>query len=137
MGAVSGDSRALATAELRHDLGSAWNGRWQAVAFVDSAHVEVNKTVWVAGTNSALSGAGVGLNWAGPNHCLPLAGRVEDFCLQVSASCRAHKRNTAQRRCLLIDDRDRLVLLLLAGFEWRFSTPSERAQGTKPQQCKY
>jgi len=38
------------------------------VAFIDSAHVTVNRNVWVAGTNSArLSGAGVGLNWAGPN----------------------------------------------------------------------
>lgn len=68
MGAVSGDTGYLGTAEFRHDLGSAWDGQWQAVAFIDSAHVTVNKTVWVAGTNSAtLSGAGVGLNWAGPN----------------------------------------------------------------------
>ena len=38
------------------------------MAFVDSEHVTVNKTVRVAGVNSArLSGAGVGLNWAGPN----------------------------------------------------------------------
>lgn len=68
VGALSGDTGYLATAEFRHDLGSAWNGRWQAVAFVDTARVTVNKNVWVAGTNSAtLSGAGVGLNWAGPN----------------------------------------------------------------------
>ena len=69
-GALSGDTGYLGTAELRHDLGSAWNGRWQAVAFVDTARVTVNKNVWpgvTAGTNSAtLSGAGVGLNWAGP-----------------------------------------------------------------------
>ncbi|MDO8436923.1 MAG: ShlB/FhaC/HecB family hemolysin secretion/activation protein [Nitrosomonadaceae bacterium] len=65
---ISGDTGYLATAELRYDLGSVWNGRWQAVAFVDTARVTVNKNVWVAGTNSAiLSGAGVGLNWAGPN----------------------------------------------------------------------
>lgn len=39
-----------------------------AVAFIDSAQVEVNKTTWAAGTNSAvLSGAGVGLNWSGPD----------------------------------------------------------------------
>lgn len=68
MGAVAGDTGYLGTAELRHDLGSAWNGQWQAVAFVDSAKVTVNKTAWAPGTNSAtLSGAGVGLNWAGPN----------------------------------------------------------------------
>ena len=68
MGAVSGDSGYVGTAELRHDLGLAWHGQWQAVAFIDSAHVTVNKNVWVAGANSAtLSGAGVGLNWAGPD----------------------------------------------------------------------
>lgn len=69
MGAVSGDTGYLLTAEFRHDFGQAWERRqWQVVAFVDSAHVTVNKTAWVAGTNSAtLSGAGVGLNWAGPN----------------------------------------------------------------------
>lgn len=67
MGALSGDSGYLGTVELRHDLGSAW-GQWQAVAFVDSAHVTVNHSTWAAGDNSAtLSGAGVGLNWAGPS----------------------------------------------------------------------
>lgn len=66
MGAVSGDTGYLGTIEFRHNLGTAWQGQWQAVAFVDSAHVTVNKNTWVAGTNSAtLSGAGVGLNWAG------------------------------------------------------------------------
>ena len=68
VGALSGDTGYLGTAEFRHDLGSGWNGRWQAVAFVDTARVTVNKNVWVAGTNSAtLSGAGVGLNWEGLN----------------------------------------------------------------------
>jgi len=68
MGAVSGDTGYLGTAEFRHELGQAWACQWQAVAFVDSAQVTVNKTVWVAGPNSAdLSGAGVGLNWARPN----------------------------------------------------------------------
>lgn len=67
MGAISGDSGYLGIAEFRHNLGTAWQGQWQAVAFVDSAHVTVNKSVWVAGENSArLSGVGVGLNWAGP-----------------------------------------------------------------------
>jgi hemolysin activation/secretion protein len=68
VGALSGDTGYLATAELRRDLGTAWNGRWQAVAFVDTAHITVNKDTWVAGKNSAtLSGAGIGLNWAGTN----------------------------------------------------------------------
>lgn len=67
IGAIAGDTGYLATVEFRQDLGSD-HGRWQALAFIDSAHVKVNKTAWVAGTNSAtLSGAGVGLNWAGPN----------------------------------------------------------------------
>lgn len=65
-GAVAGDTGYLASIELRHTLDLAWGGQWQAVAFVDSAHVTINENAWVAGTNSAtLSGAGVGLNWAG------------------------------------------------------------------------
>jgi len=68
MGAISGDSGYLGIAEFRHVLGMALQGQWQAVVFVDSAQVTVNKTVWAAGENSArLSGAGVGINWAGPN----------------------------------------------------------------------
>jgi len=67
MGAVSGDTGYWLTAEFRRDLGRAWQGQWQAVAFVDSASVKVNKNTWAAGENSAaLTGAGVGFNWAGP-----------------------------------------------------------------------
>jgi hemolysin activation/secretion protein len=67
-GAIAGDTGYAGTVEFRHDLGSLWHGHWQAAAFVDSARVTVNKTTWAAGTNSAtLSGAGVGLIWAGPN----------------------------------------------------------------------
>jgi len=63
---VSGDTGVLGTIELRHNVGAGWGGQWQAVAFVDSARVTVNKNTWVAGTNSArLSGAGLGLNWTG------------------------------------------------------------------------
>ena len=68
MGAVSGDAGSLLTAEFRRDMGQVLQGQCQAVAFVDSAHVTVNQNVWVAGANSAtLTGAGVGLNWAGQN----------------------------------------------------------------------
>jgi len=57
----------LTTVELRHALGTAWGGQWQAVAFVDAARLTVNKSAWILGMNSAnLSGAGVGMNWAGP-----------------------------------------------------------------------
>ena len=65
MGSVSGDEGYLGTVELRHGLGYL-RGQWQVVAFYDSEHVTVNKTVWVAGANSAtLSGGGVGLDWTG------------------------------------------------------------------------
>jgi hemolysin activation/secretion protein len=68
MGAVAGDSGYVGSVEWRHDLGQAWRGQWQALVFIDSAHVTVNKNTWVAGTNSAtLSGAGAGLAWAGPD----------------------------------------------------------------------
>jgi len=68
MGSISGDSGYLGTAEFRRNLGSAWKGQWQAVAFVDSAHITVNQTTWITGENSAtLSGVGVGLNWAESN----------------------------------------------------------------------
>ena len=67
VGAVSGDSGYFVSAEYRRELGSAWGGQWQAVAFIDSASVTVNRNLWVAGENSAnLSGAGIGLNWNGP-----------------------------------------------------------------------
>jgi hemolysin activation/secretion protein len=67
-GAVSGDSGYRAVVELRHDLGAFLGGQWQATAFVEGAHVTVNRNTWVAGANSAtLSGAGVGLDWSGPN----------------------------------------------------------------------
>jgi hemolysin activation/secretion protein len=66
-GALSVDTAYLATAELQHALGTAWGVQWQAVAFVDTAHVTVNDNTWGVGTNSAtFSGAGVGINWTGP-----------------------------------------------------------------------
>jgi hemolysin activation/secretion protein len=67
MGALSGDSGILASAEFRHDLLVIWRGPLQAIAFADSEHVTINHTVWATGPNNAtLNGAGVGLNWAGP-----------------------------------------------------------------------
>jgi hemolysin activation/secretion protein len=68
MGAASGDSGYSETVELRHDFRSYAHGQWQAVTFIDGAHVVVNHTPWTTGTNAAtLSGAGVGLNWLGPD----------------------------------------------------------------------
>ena len=72
IGVLTGDEGILGTVEWRHDLGSLWNGDWQAVAFVDSESVTINRSLWVgasaAGSNTAtLSGAGVGMNWSTQN----------------------------------------------------------------------
>ncbi|MEX8520577.1 MAG: ShlB/FhaC/HecB family hemolysin secretion/activation protein [Leptothrix sp. (in: b-proteobacteria)] len=69
MGAVSGDTGTFGSAEFRHALGMPWPGRWETIAFIDSAHMTVNKNPWATGSNSAsLSGAGFGLNWSGQDH---------------------------------------------------------------------
>jgi hemolysin activation/secretion protein len=68
VGAVSGDNGYTGTVELRHDLDASGDNRWQAIAFIDSAHVQINKDVWpgVTGNNGVtLSGAGLGINWVG------------------------------------------------------------------------
>ena len=68
MGVLSGDSGYQASVEWRVDLGALWQGQLQAVAFVDSEHITINKNPWAAGLNDAsLSGAGVGLDWSGPD----------------------------------------------------------------------
>ncbi|MBO9535702.1 ShlB/FhaC/HecB family hemolysin secretion/activation protein [Herbaspirillum sp.] len=68
IGAASGDTGYLGTVEWRHDLGSPLAGQWQALAFIDSAYVKANRRPWSTAENSAtLSGAGVGLNWIGPD----------------------------------------------------------------------
>lgn len=67
MGVLSGDSGYLGSIELRHDLGH-FLGQWQAIAFYDSEHLVVNRDPWVVGEDGAtLSGAGMGLAWAGPD----------------------------------------------------------------------
>jgi hemolysin activation/secretion protein len=67
MSALTGDLGRQETIEWRRDL-PAWQGQWQAVAFVDSEHLTINKSVWTAGPNAAtLTGGGVGLNWTGPH----------------------------------------------------------------------
>lgn len=70
MGAMSGDSGYFLSAEYRHDLPWIFAGQWQLVAFVESAHVTFNTHIWskVTGANSGkLNGAGVGVNWSGPD----------------------------------------------------------------------
>jgi hemolysin activation/secretion protein len=67
MSAIAGDTGYQESVELRHLLAAAWHGRWQTLVFIDSAQVTINKNATVSGKNSAtLSGAGVGLNWIGP-----------------------------------------------------------------------
>lgn len=64
--AVAGAQGILVTLELRHNLTLPTPGLWQAIAFVDSGRVQVEKTVFVSGPNAAtISGAGVGLSWFG------------------------------------------------------------------------
>ncbi len=66
--AISGDTGWQATVELRHTYPVRWYGQWQTIAFVEDAHLTINKTVFATGPNTAsLTGAGVGLNWAGPD----------------------------------------------------------------------
>jgi hemolysin activation/secretion protein len=80
LGVLSGDTGELGTAEFQHTLGAAWGGTWQVSAYFDSEHIVVNKNPWIGGVNSAtLSGAGLGLNWAGAQQWsakLQVAGRV-------------------------------------------------------------
>ncbi len=64
--AISGDTGWQLTTELRHTYPTRWYGQWQTIAFIDDAHLTINKTVFAPGPNTAsLNGAGVGLNWAG------------------------------------------------------------------------
>jgi hemolysin activation/secretion protein len=63
VGVVGGAQGGMLSAELRHNLGSAW----QALGFVDSGTVEVYKNPLSNGENRAtLAGAGLGCNWVGP-----------------------------------------------------------------------
>lgn len=67
IGALSGDTGYSGTVELRHDLGTNALGYWQAIVFVDSAYVKVDRHPTSSAENSgSLSGTGVGLNWRGP-----------------------------------------------------------------------
>jgi len=66
MGAIAGDTGFLGSVEWRHDLLVVVHSQLQTIAFVDSAHITVNQTTWVQGSNIAtLSGAGAGLQLSG------------------------------------------------------------------------
>lgn len=83
--ALSGDAGYQLTAELRHSFLTSWYGRWQAIAFLDDAHLRVDQKVFAPGPNTAnLTGAGAGLNWTGPAQvqaslsvAAPIGGRPE------------------------------------------------------------
>jgi hemolysin activation/secretion protein len=68
VGTIGGALGALASAELRHNFGVSFHGTWQTILFADSGVVRIYKNVFAPGDNNAtLSGAGIGLNWAGGN----------------------------------------------------------------------
>jgi hemolysin activation/secretion protein len=65
--AIAGDTGWQITTELRHTFPRYWHGQWQAVAFLDDAHLTINRNVFAPGPNTtSLNGAGAGLNWTGP-----------------------------------------------------------------------
>lgn len=66
-GAASGDNGDLYTAEYRHDFGSVLMGQLQGIGFIDHAKMTVNKDSLGDGNTVTLTGAGLGLNWSGPN----------------------------------------------------------------------
>jgi hemolysin activation/secretion protein len=68
VGVISADESYLTVAEWRQELGTSFGGQLQAVAFIDSARLKVNKKLWPQATavNIAnLEGAGIGLNFLG------------------------------------------------------------------------
>jgi hemolysin activation/secretion protein len=68
VGVLGGAMGGLASAELRHHLALAAPGSWQAIAFLDTGTVKIEKTPFAVGPNRAeFSGAGVGLMWTEPS----------------------------------------------------------------------
>ena len=69
IGALSADSGSFESIEYRHSLEQNENGYWTTVVFLDHEHVTIDRNPWVGGINTAnLTGAGVGINWNGPDH---------------------------------------------------------------------
>lgn len=69
IGALSADSGSFESIEYRHSFEQNETGYWTAVLFLDHEHVTIDRNPWVEGINTAnLSGAGLGLNWIGPDH---------------------------------------------------------------------
>ena len=70
-GVLSGDSGVFGSLALRYLLpnppGMQDTGSWQLSGFIDTASVQTNTNPWSSGSNeAALSGAGLGLLWQGP-----------------------------------------------------------------------
>jgi hemolysin activation/secretion protein len=74
-GTLSADAGYLLFAELKQPIRTALNGQLTATAFIDTTTMTINKKPWSeAGANhSTLSGAGLGLNWAGTNQYTGMA----------------------------------------------------------------
>jgi hemolysin activation/secretion protein len=99
VGAASGDKGYQTTLELRHELGTFFQGKAQASAFLDAAHVQVNNKPWSSSTDNKanLSGAGLGLNWNGPN-----AWKVNLYLAAKIGESPALIGNTASARAWLL-----------------------------------
>jgi len=67
-GTISGDQGFFVSAEYKQPVGTAWGGAWFATAFIDHSTIAMNKNTWSLDNNRlTLSGAGLGLHWAGPD----------------------------------------------------------------------
>ena len=67
-GVESGDNGVLASVEIRHEVADLLSGPLEAVAFLDSQHVTLNRRTWSIGSNNATaSGTGLGFIWSGRN----------------------------------------------------------------------
>jgi hemolysin activation/secretion protein len=67
VGAVTGADGNVLTAEWRHAFPLPWTGGWLGSLFADRGHIQVYKSTFTPGTNSAtLSDAGASLHWDGP-----------------------------------------------------------------------
>ena len=68
---LSGDNGVFGSLALRYLLptppGMQDTGSWQLSGFIDTASAQTNTNPWSSGSNeAALSGAGLGLLWQGP-----------------------------------------------------------------------
>jgi len=69
IGAVSGDSGYKLNLEYQQLLGNTSYGSFQGSLFADVGHVKINDKPWSSGINGiSLKGAGVAVDWFGPNN---------------------------------------------------------------------